>query len=399
MGLWLLQRVAAALGARRHPHRPRRAARQAAALRRRRRTVFDTDDPPSCPRATCPARIARVVTEGRRAVPAARRPRSARCIVDSLAAGLRRHVSTRGRSSSGTPTSTSCTSSAAGAQNRLLCQLTADRLGLPVLAGPVEATALGNVLVQARTHGADLDLAIWKRCAPTYTDVRARSPGTRPARSRHRCPTADRKGLTMKRQLPKRRTTWRPLMQFKKPTLSPKERRLAKALTIEDLRRIAKRRTPKAAFDYTDGAAEGELSLARARKAFADIEFHPAILRDVSDGRHRVAGARRTGGAAVRDRAHRLHPDDADRGRDRRSPGCRPRRASRSPCPPWAPPRSRTSRPPTPQGRNWFQLYMWKDRDRSMALVDRAARRATTRCWSPSTCRSPGPACATYATA
>jgi rhamnulokinase len=40
-----------------------------------------------------------------------------------------------------------------GSQNELLCQLTADRSGLPVLAGPVEATAIGNVLVQARTQG------------------------------------------------------------------------------------------------------------------------------------------------------------------------------------------------------------------------------------------------------
>jgi rhamnulokinase len=41
-----------------------------------------------------------------------------------------------------------------GCQNRLLCQLTADLSGIPVTAGPVEATALGNVLVQARAHGA-----------------------------------------------------------------------------------------------------------------------------------------------------------------------------------------------------------------------------------------------------
>ena len=69
------------------------------------------------------------------------------------------------------------------------------------------------------------------------------------------------------------------LLQFKKPELNGRKRRLASALTIADLRLIAKRRTPKAAFDYTDGAAEGELSLARARQAFEDVEFHPSILR------------------------------------------------------------------------------------------------------------------------
>jgi L-lactate dehydrogenase (cytochrome) len=86
----------------------------------------------------------------------------------------------------------------------------------------------------------------------------------------------------MKRRLP-RPSELAPLLQFRKPRLNPTARRLADALTIEDLRRIAKRRTPKAAFDYTDGAAEDELSLARARQAFRDIEFHPTILRDVAE--------------------------------------------------------------------------------------------------------------------
>ena len=72
------------------------------------------------------------------------------------------------------------------------------------------------------------------------------------------------------------------LMRFRKPELDAKRRRLRSALTIYDLRDIAKRRTPRAAFDYTDGAAEGELSLARARQAFEDVEFHPSGLRDVS---------------------------------------------------------------------------------------------------------------------
>src|SRR6478736_1742006 len=57
------------------------------------------------------------------------------------------------------------------------------------------------------------------------------------------------------------------LMKFKKPEFDGKKRRLNSALTISDLRDIAKRRTPKAAFDYTDGAAEGELSLSRARRS------------------------------------------------------------------------------------------------------------------------------------
>ncbi|MDN5684773.1 alpha-hydroxy-acid oxidizing protein, partial [Corynebacterium glyciniphilum] len=70
------------------------------------------------------------------------------------------------------------------------------------------------------------------------------------------------------------------LMQFKKPEFNARKRRLDSALTIYDLRKIAKRRTPASAFDYTDGAAEEEISIARARQAFEDIEFHPSILKD-----------------------------------------------------------------------------------------------------------------------
>ena len=87
--------------------------------------------------------------------------------------------------------------------------------------------------------------------------------------------------LSMERRVP-RPADFAQLLQFKRPDWNPTRRRLASAQTIHDLRAIAKRTTPRAPFDYTDGAAEGELSLARARQAFEDIEFHPAILRDVS---------------------------------------------------------------------------------------------------------------------
>jgi len=95
----------------------------------------------------------------------------------------------------------------------------------------------------------------------------------------------------VERQFPKVRDL-APLMQFKRPELNAKKRRLAGSLTIYDLRAIAQRRTPKAAFDYTEGAAEAEISLARARQAFEDIQFTPSILRDVStvDTSRRVLG-------------------------------------------------------------------------------------------------------------
>ncbi len=64
-----------------------------------------------------------------------------------------------------------------GSQNELLCQLTADACELPVIAGPVEAAALGNVLVQGRALGADLpDLAAMRDLVRRSYDVRRYEP-------------------------------------------------------------------------------------------------------------------------------------------------------------------------------------------------------------------------------
>ena len=60
------------------------------------------------------------------------------------------------------------------------------------------------------------------------------------------------------------------------------DRRLAGAASIADLRLLARRRAPRAVFDYTDGAAGEEISLRRSRQAFARVEFQPRVLRDVS---------------------------------------------------------------------------------------------------------------------
>jgi rhamnulokinase len=74
-----------------------------------------------------------------------------RCIIDSLALAYRRTIA-QAQQLSGRDVDV-VHIVGGGARNELLCQLTADACGLPVVAGPVEATALGNALVQARALG------------------------------------------------------------------------------------------------------------------------------------------------------------------------------------------------------------------------------------------------------
>lgn len=161
-------------------------------------------------------------------------------------------------------------------------------------------------------------------------------------------------------------------MQFKRPELNATKRRLDAAYTIEDLRRIAKQRTPKAAFDYTDGAAEDELSIERARQAFRDIEFHPTILRDVSQV---TAGWDVLGqpvvlpfGIAPTGFTRLMHTEGEIAGAQAAARAGIP--FSLSTLGTCAIEDLVTA---VPQGRKWFQLYMWRDRERSMELVRRAA--------------------------
>ncbi len=177
--------------------------------------------------------------------------------------------------------------------------------------------------------------------------------------------------MAVKRRIPKVRDL-APLLQFRRPQFNRTQRRLAAALTIEDLRRIAKRRTPKAAFDYTDGAAEDELSIERARQAFRDIEFHPTILRNVTNV---TAGWNVLGqpvvlpfGIAPTGFTRLMHTGGEIAGA----------RAAAAAGIPFSMSTLATAAiedvvSAVPQGRKWFQPYMWKDRERSMELVQRAA--------------------------
>jgi sugar (pentulose or hexulose) kinase len=145
MGLWLLQEsmrrwdgvsLAEVLSA---------AAREPAFA-----SIVDPDDPVFLPPGDMPSRIARFCADTGQPVPAT--PAAVtRSIMDSLALAHRRAVRQAQELSGHHVDAVHVVGG--GARNALLCQLTADACGLPVLAGPVEATALGNVLVQARAAG------------------------------------------------------------------------------------------------------------------------------------------------------------------------------------------------------------------------------------------------------
>lgn len=112
--------------------------------------VIDPDDPSFLPPGDMPARIAAACVRLDQPAPSSR-VALVRCILDSLADAYGRTVRDAVRLSGRDAEIVHLVGG--GARNTVLCQLTADACGVPVLAGPVEATALGNVLVQARAIG------------------------------------------------------------------------------------------------------------------------------------------------------------------------------------------------------------------------------------------------------
>jgi L-lactate dehydrogenase (cytochrome) len=174
--------------------------------------------------------------------------------------------------------------------------------------------------------------------------------------------------------LKRRRPRWselRDLVQLDLPGIGA-EARVARTASVSDLRLIAKRRTPRAVFDYTDGAAgQDETALVRARQAFARVELIPEILRDVSSvdpsttilgrpaalplafaptGFTRVMGTE--GEIAVGNVAKRVG-----------IPHTLSTMGTTS---------IETLASTVGEANRWFQLYVWRDRGASQALVERA---------------------------
>jgi rhamnulokinase len=156
MGLWLLQESLRTWAESGEPGDLDRLLAAAADLPDGGPTV-DPNDPAFLPPGDMPARIGATLSAGGHAAPPTR-PALVRCILDSLAAAFASAVRDAAHLSGRRVETVHLVGG--GARNELLCRLTARACDLPVVAGPVEATALGNVLVQARAAGwiaGDLD--------------------------------------------------------------------------------------------------------------------------------------------------------------------------------------------------------------------------------------------------
>jgi L-lactate dehydrogenase (cytochrome) len=164
-----------------------------------------------------------------------------------------------------------------------------------------------------------------------------------------------------------------PLVALRRPEPSPRRRRLANALTIHDLRTIARRRCPTAVFDYVDGAASEEISLRRARQLFADLQFNPSVLRDVSevDTSTSVLGSRSEQPFAFAPTGFtRLMHHEGE---------CAVARVAQHHGIPYALSTMGTTSlediaAAAPKVRKWFQLYVWRDRAAGADLIARAAQ-------------------------
>ncbi len=173
-----------------------------------------------------------------------------------------------------------------------------------------------------------------------------------------------------RRQLPK----WselRPLLRRRPVERDRTRRRLANALTIEDLRDEARRRTPKAVFDYADGAAEQEVSLRRAREVFARLELRPQILQDVSG---LDTGTDILGKPSALPFA--FAPTGFTRMMQHEGERAVARVAQRAGIPYALSTLGTTSiedvAAAAPDARRWFQLYVWRDRGAGEELMRRA---------------------------
>jgi L-lactate dehydrogenase (cytochrome) len=161
------------------------------------------------------------------------------------------------------------------------------------------------------------------------------------------------------------------VVRFKRFEANPSLRRLAKAASVADLRRLAQRRLPRGVFDYIDGGAEDERTLSDNVSAFANVSFRPRVLRGLSDVRI---------GSSILGKALEypliLAPTGFTRIADPQGELAVARSAARAGLPytlSTLSTRSIEEVRSVSDGRLWFQVYAWRDRGLLKEMIDRAA--------------------------
>ena len=162
-----------------------------------------------------------------------------------------------------------------------------------------------------------------------------------------------------------------PLIGGRDRSLTRRQARLERCASVGDVRALAMRRVPRSVFDYTDGAAGSELTLRRSVEAYSRVEFTPRVLRDVSevDCSVEMLGQRSTLPFALgptgftRMMHHVGEPAVAKVAGDVGIPYALSTLGTTS---------VEALAEVAPDTRRWFQLYVWRDRVASEALVKRA---------------------------
>ena len=163
----------------------------------------------------------------------------------------------------------------------------------------------------------------------------------------------------------------RSVLQFKPIETDAVARRLSRAVSVADLRRQARRRLPRGVFDYIDGAAEDERTMAANSAAFARTTFRPRVLRDVADV---DLSTTLLGGRLAYPLV--LAPTGFTRIADPDGELAVARAAERAGLPytlSTLATRSIEEVRAVSAGRLWFQLYVWRDRGLVKEMIGRAA--------------------------
>ena len=176
--------------------------------------------------------------------------------------------------------------------------------------------------------------------------------------------------MKSKRQLPSPRFVL-PLINWGFPTLRRHKARMSKVVTVRDLQKIARTRVPKAVYDYVEGGAHEEISLARTANAFLRVELQPNVLRDISNvdtsieifGRKTAMPVIFAPTGYTRMMHHTGEPAVAEVAERNNLVYCLSTMGTTAPDDLAA---------AVPGARRWYQFYLMKDRQASLGFIQRA---------------------------